>query len=64
MNQEKILAKYFSNVFHIELSEKVKIFGKEKDHTITNETYSIFVHEYWHYLLNISTSVRIRDFSL
>lgn len=64
MNKEKILAKYFSNVFHIELSEKVKLFGNEIDPKVTNETYAIFVHEYWHYLLNISTSVRIRDFSL
>lgn len=63
MNKE-VFAQYFSNVFHMELSENIKLFVDDPTYQITKEDYAVFIHEYWHYLLNISTMVRIRDFSL
>lgn len=59
-----IIAKYLSNVFHIELSERVRLFETLNTDDKFPEIYSIFVHEYWHYLLNLSTTVRIREFTL
>ncbi|WP_422091654.1 hypothetical protein [Tenacibaculum ovolyticum] len=64
MEKDTILAKYLSNIFHIELSENVQIFNKNNDQKFSTESYSVFVHEYWHYLLNISTSARLGDFSM
>ena len=58
------IAKYLSNVFHIELSEKVRPFEILNSDPSFQEVYAIFVHEYWHYLLNLSTAVRIRDLTL
>jgi hypothetical protein len=58
-----MFARYLSNVFHIELSKEVRFFETKREDENFAEVYSIFAHEYWHYLLNISTTVRLRDFT-
>ncbi|MEL1245292.1 hypothetical protein AAEO56_13530 [Flavobacterium sp. DGU11] len=62
--KNEILARYFSNVFLIGLSPSVNIFNRKIDEEIPVKEYSIFTHEYWHFLMNISTTVRVRDFAL
>ena len=63
--------KYFANAFSITLHPDIDIFiNEEKDEfeVIIDEAerpkLAIFIHEYWHYLLNISTFSRYHDFSI
>ncbi len=61
-----IQGKYLSDVFLIEFPPHVKIFNKSgtNQRPKNQNDYATFVHEYWHFLLNISTAVRFRDFSI
>ena len=66
MSDKEFDGKYMSDVFLIEFPEHIKVFHKSNisQGPKTQKEYSIFIHEYWHFLLNISTVVRFRDFSI
>ena len=61
----KYLGRYLSDVFLIEFPSSTRIFNKGvKQRELTSQEYGTFLHEYWHYLINISTFARIKDFTL
>lgn len=64
--EDDYLGFYFSDAFCITIGEDVPIF--ERDSPVPKIQnlfqYSVYIHEYWHYLLNISTICRFRDFFL
>lgn len=68
MEETTIFGRYLSDVFLIEFPPHVQII--DNDHqginiNIKNQRdFAVFIHEYWHYLMNISTVVRFRDFSI
>ena len=66
MSDSIIQGKYLSDVFLIEFPAHVKVFTKAGNNQgpKTQNDYATFVHEYWHFLLKISTVVRFRDFSI
>jgi hypothetical protein len=66
MNNQTIQGKYLSDVFLIEFPKHVKIFDKSGNSQgpKKQEDYATFIHEYWHFLMNVSTVVRFRDFSI
>ena len=69
---ESSLAKYTSNAFTITLEKDINFFrgisdGEDVPFQVFADNkakYSVFVHEYWHYLINVSTLARYFDFSL
>ena len=69
---ESSLAQYTSNAFTITLSKDLNFFeGISEDGEVPFQVFannkarfSVFVHEYWHYLVNVSTLARYFDFSL
>lgn len=64
-NALTIQGKYFSDVFLIEFPSHVSIFNREGTQGPKSAAdFATFVHEYWHYLLNISTSRGYKDFAL
>jgi len=70
MNElNNILGSYISNSFWIKLSKDIKIFEDTSELRFqfkpsTDALFSIFVHEYWHYLVNVSTYARYSDFNI
>jgi len=65
MQEDTILGRYLSNVFLIEFPAHVKIVDKEtaKINIKSPQDHATFVHEYWHFLMNVSTLARFQDFT-
>ena len=64
--RNQVMGSYYCNAFCITLDEDVHIFerGVKKPKITSVGDFSIFQHEYWHYLLNMSTVSGFKSFSL
>lgn len=64
------LASYHNNAFCINAGQCISIMDANRDQlevdmeSLSLKEFSIFTHEYWHYLLNISTLTGLKDFKL
>jgi hypothetical protein len=61
-----ILGTYSTNGFCIRISDQVPLIDKktERFHPNNLHDYAIFIHEYWHYVVNISTFTGVKDFRI
>lgn len=64
--KDDTLGCYYSNAFCITIGEDTKLFDRTnpRPEIKSLDDLSIFIHEYWHYLTNISTIQGFKDFRL